>query len=743
MALITLLVLVVAGVFGGPAAGLFKAQNAFEDPHSDSARAEQLLKRLTGAEISPGVLVLVAAPPGSPAVSSVARAVSRQPDVAAVAAPTGRRSPLVSIDGSSVVAATLRTGHGSDTGVSQIEAALAGRHDVTLGGGDVAGKQVGEQALTDLGFAEALVLPLLAILAVLIFRGVAALLPLAAGGLSVLGAFVVLRVLNTFLSLSVFALNLVIAVGLGLAVDYSLFLVWRFREELGRGAEVPEALLITMCRTGRTVLFSGLTVAAAMASLTVFPQRFLVSMGLGGAIVALVAAASALLMVPSLLVLLGPRLGKTRPTAEHEGRWYRLASAVMRRPWLVATASAAVLLLVASPTPGVRWSGIDATVLPHSRSARVVQDSLARDFPALHGGQTIAVVASAPPSARRALESYAGRLRGLPGIAAASAPLMVGPHTWYIKLASPDDAISPAGQGAVQAVRRVVAPAPVLVGGPAADFIDLRDSIANTIPLALAILVAVTVFVLWLMTGSVILPFKTLLMNLLTAAAATGIIVFIFQDGRLTGPLAYTSQRGIEETDFLILAAVAFALSTDYGVFLLSRIKEARDAGMDDREAVAVGLERTGRLVTAASLMLAVAIGAFATAKVVFLKGSGRRDRRRCPDRRVHRPSATRPLADGAARTMELVVAGPSDPAPLTLAPRESLSSTTDLVDREASRQSAGSVDSSPRSLRSSRLSRCRCCFPPRVWSSWSLIWAIAIRAFPRVACPWLVGWSA
>ena len=200
---------------------------------------------------------------------------------------------------------------------------------------------------------------------------------------------------------------------------------------------------------------------------------------------------------------------------------------------------------------------------------------------------------------------------------------MVGPHTWYIKLASPDDAISPAGQGAVQAVRRVAPPAPVLVGGPAADFTDLRDSIANTIPLALAILVAVTVFVLWLMTGSVILPFKTLLMNLLTAAAATGILVFIFQDGRLTGPLAYTSQRGIEETDFLILAAVAFALSTDYGVFLLSRIKEARDAGMDDREAVAVGLERTGRLVTAASLMLAVAIGAFATAKVVFLKEVG------------------------------------------------------------------------------------------------------------------------
>lgn len=346
-------------------------------------------------------------------------------------------------------------------------------------------------------------------------------------------------------------------------------------------------------------------------------------MGLGGAVAALVAAASALLMTPSLLVLLAPRLGKAKVVPLREGRWYRLAHGVMRRPWLVAITTIALLLLLASPTPGVHWSGIDATVLPRSQSARVVEDTLVRDFPGLHGGQTIAVVASAPPSARGALSAYAGRLRGLPGIASASSPVMVGSGTWYIKLAGPSDAISPAGQRAVAAVRSTSAPAPVIVGGPAADLKDLESSIAGSVPLALAILTIVTLVVLWLMTGSVILPFKTLLMNLLTAAAATGILVFIFQDGRLTGPLAYTSQGGIEETDFLILAAVVFALSTDYGVFLLSRIKEARDAGADDREAVAIGLERTGRLVTAASLMLAVAIGAFATSKVVFLKEVG------------------------------------------------------------------------------------------------------------------------
>jgi RND superfamily putative drug exporter len=507
----------------------------------------------------------------------------------------GRRSPLVSSDRrSSVIAVTLRSAHDSDAGVSQVQAALKGRNDVTLGGADVVASQVGEQAGSDLALAELLAFPLLAIIAILIFRGLAALLPLAAGGMSVLGAFVALRVINSFLSLSVFALNLVIAIGLGLAVHYSLFLVWRFREELGRGADVHEALRTTLRTTGRTVLFSSVTVAAALASLTVFPQRFLVSMGLGGALVALVAAASALLMTPALLVLLARRLAKTKPAVDGEGRWYRVASAVMRRPLLIALATGGVLLLVASPTPALRWSGINTTILPHSKSARVVQDTLVREFPGLHGGQAIVVVAKAPPSARDALERYALRLRRLPGIAAATTPQMVGPDTWSIRLASPSEAISPAGQRAVDLVRRLPAPVPVRVGGPAAGFHDQRASIAAHVPVALAIIVIVTVFVLRLMTGSVILPLKALLMNLLTVAAATGILVFIFQDGRLTGLLGYTSQGGIEQTDFLILVAVVFALSTDYGVFLLARIKEARDQGAGERESVAVGLERTG-----------------------------------------------------------------------------------------------------------------------------------------------------
>ena len=626
MALMALLVVIVAGVFGGPAAGMLKAQNAFRDPKSDSTLAAIAVERATGAESSPGVLAVVAAPPGSPAVASAARAIAGVPGVVSVAAPApGKPGGLVSSDGrSSIVAATL-VDHGSDDTVKRIEHALRGRSDVTLGGGDVAGVQTGKQATADLGFAELLAFPLLAILAFFIFRGVAALLPLGVGMTSILGTFLVLRGVNAVLPLSQFALNLVIGLGLGLAVDYSLFLVWRFREELSRGADVPQALRTTMTTTGRTVLFSGVTVAAAMACLTVFPQRFLVSMGIGGAIVALVAAASALLVLPALFVLLGRRVGRAKVPADATGGWYRLAHAVMRRPVLVAVATTVLLLFLASPTPNVRWSGIDATVLPRSQSSRVVADLIARDFPAAHGGSAITVVATAPPTAGSALAAYATRLGQVPGVMLTRGPRRLGrTASWVITLGSQGDAIAPAAQRAVAAVRAVPAPVPVLVGGAAAAFADQRTAIADSLPLALVLLVLVTVIVLWLMTGSVILPFKTLVMNALSAAAATGILVFVFQDGRLTGPLAYTSQGGIEETDFLILAALAFALATDYGVFLLARIKEARtEGGLGERESVAAGLQRTGRLVTSASVLLAVAIGAFATSKIVFLKEVG------------------------------------------------------------------------------------------------------------------------
>jgi RND superfamily putative drug exporter len=359
-----------------------------------------------------------------------------------------------------------------------------------------------------------------------------------------------------------------------------------------------------------------------MASLTVFPQRFLVSMGLGGAVVALVAAASALLVLPALLILLAGHVGRVRPQPEGTGRWYRIAHAVMRRPSLVAAVTTAGLLVIAAPALRTHWSGIDASVLPTSKSARLVSDQLARNFPA-QNLNTITIAATAPGAAGPALAAYEARLRAVPGIATARPPAYLGRSVWELTLGANSDPISTAAQRIVQSVRAVATPFPVAVGGQAAEFRDQRSAIARSLPVALALLIVTTLLILWLMTGSVVLPVKSLTMNALTVAAATGLLVFIFQDGRLTGPLAYASQGGIEQTDFLVLAALVFALSTDYGVLVLTRIKEARYNGLDNREAVAIGLEHTGRLVTAAAILLAIAIGAFGTSKVIFLKEVG------------------------------------------------------------------------------------------------------------------------
>jgi len=438
----------------------------------------------------------------------------------------------------------------------------------------------------------------------------------------VLGSFVVLRLVNEQLSLSNFALNLVIGLGLGLAVDYSLLLVWRFREELSAGADVPSAVAATLRTAGRTISFSAATVAAAMLTLTVFPQRFLVSMGIGGAATALVSCAAALLVVPALLVLLAGRIGRVKPAPERTGRWYRLAHVVMRRPALVAAGTTLVLLVIASPTLRVQWAGVDATDLPAGQSARVVSGVLGRQF-AAQELNPIAIAAGAPASAGRQLDAYTLRLRALPGVSAAQPPRYLGSETWEIRLGGAGDPISTAAQRTIARIRAIPAPAPVLVGGTAASFVEQQASIASALPLALGMLVVVTLAILWLMTGSVVLPVKALLMNALMVATATGVLVFVFQDGRLQSVLDYAGQGGIEQTDFLVLVAIVFALSIDYGVLLMTRINEERDGGRDNREAIAVGLEHTGRVVSASAVLLAVAIGAFATSRIIFLKEIG------------------------------------------------------------------------------------------------------------------------
>ncbi len=611
------LVLLAGILFGAGASSKLSARNDFADPGSQSTHARELIERATGATPLAGVLALVRAPADSPEVARVQSLLHHDAAVAAVGPPARSQSGE-----STLLNVTLRARTDEHAAAEHLKTLFSNDPAVTLGGTTIAGRELGTQASKDLGLAEALAFPLIAILALLIFRGIAALLPLAVGGTSVFVAFAALRAVNVALPLSVFALNVVIGLGLGLAVDYSLFLVSRFREELSGGSDIAAAVHTTMTTAGRTVVYSAVTVALAMSSLTVFPLRFLQSMGIGGAITALIAATVALTLLPALFVLLGGRLGRVTPGPPRQGRWYGLAHAVLRRPTTVGLVTTAALVALALPALHTHWSGVDARVLPTSASARKVENSLSREYPQVRSTPAfVALRASAGDGS--AVHAYAARLRAIHGVGRVGAPRYLGAGTWKIEVTLAGEAIAPEAQRAIAATRAIPATFSAEVGGSGAEFTDQRAAIARLLPLALAILSAGTLLVLWLMTGSVVLPFLALAMNALTVGAATGLLVLIFQDGRLQGPLDYTSQGGIEQSNYLVLAAIAFALSTDYGVFLLTRIKEAYDRGEESSEAVALGLQGTGRIVTAAAVLLAVAIGAFATSNVVFLKEIG------------------------------------------------------------------------------------------------------------------------
>ena len=624
--LLALVVLLVAAPVAGMSTKTLIARvSDFQDPGSRSTEARTVIEREAGAEPSPGVLVNVDAPPLSAEATAVTRRLAGDPDVAYyLTYAETRNANLVSRDGrSTIIPVGLHTKTNSDTVVSRLQKMFASDHRVALGGSDVALSQVDEQSSQDLSFAELLVFPLLALLTLAIFRGIAVVLPLAIGGLSVVVVSALVVAINAVDPLSIFVLNLVLGLGLGLAVDYSLFVVSRFREEIARGADVPTAVMATMTTAGRTVLFSATVVAVAGLSLMVFPMRFLWSLGVGGVLVAATAAIVSLTLLPAALMLLGGRIGSHVPGQAGNGRWYRLGKIVARRPGVVALLTAAALLLVASPSLRAHWTGVSASVLPTSKSARVVNDRVNTEFPRLHAGPMVFAV-WAPSGAGTQVEAYAHRVERIHGITSIPWISYANHGVWWLYADTKGEQVGPAAQRTLEAVRRL--PTPFhheAIGGEAAEFHDLETAIGARLPLALGLLFALTMVILWVMTESILLPIKAFVMNCLTVGVAAGVLVFVFQDGRFTGFLSYSRQAGIQSGDFLVLVALMFALSTDYGVFLLARIKEGRNAGLENDEAVAVGLQRAGYIVTAAALLLATAIGAFATSHLIFLKEIG------------------------------------------------------------------------------------------------------------------------
>jgi uncharacterized membrane protein YdfJ with MMPL/SSD domain len=624
---LVLVFVVIAGAIGAPVAGMLKSSGGFAPGSSDSQVATNLLGRATGSESSPGIVLLVRTPQGSHSQSSIARVADTRQRLAHVPGVAKTVGPAAfSTNGRDALVTGTLAANAADADVAKAAlAAFKGSPDVVVGGSAVAGEQIGSTVTKDLGRAELLAFPLLLILSLIFFRGRATLMPLVTGITTVLGTFLVLRGVNSFYGLSTYALNLVIGMGLGLAVDYTLFIVTRYRQELANGASEQQALRTTMSKAGSTVCFSAVTVACALATLVVFPEGFLKSMGIAGAVVAVVAAAAALTISPALLTIWGSKVakGSAARAGSASGAWYRLAQRVMRRPGIVAAATAALMVAAAVPALSVHWSSADdSRVIPTSQSSRVVADAVARQFPGA-GTQPLTVAIAAPRSSAAAVAAVARRVRALPGITGATTPAYLGASTWAIPAQLSGDQTGSRAQRDVKLIREIDAPFRIHVTGQAAEFVDQQAAIASDLPLVLGLLALLTFAVLWLMTDSVVLPIKAIAMNVLTVGAALTSVVVIFQHGNLTGLLGYTPDGGVETSSFVVAAALVFALSTDYGVFLLGRIKEQRDAGAADRDAVAGGLGATGRVVTAAAILLAVAIGAFSTSQISFIQQIG------------------------------------------------------------------------------------------------------------------------
>jgi uncharacterized membrane protein YdfJ with MMPL/SSD domain len=593
----------------------------FRNESSPSEKAEGPAVRATGARLDASLVAVVRS---RAAVGRVAAAMRAEPLVVRTATMPSkdRRSAYVA-------AWTMPTGdQARKVRLDRVRARLTGVPGVTVAQTDRTFDEINEQLGHDLPRIELVAVPLLLLLSFLVFRGlVAALLPILVAVVAVAATLLGLRLLTEVMTVSPFALNLATGLGLGLAIDYSLLIVSRYREELVKHGAGPAALGATLSSAGKTVAFSASTVAAALLCLLAFRLNALASMGVSGAMVALTAAAAAILPMSALLALLGDRVNALAPARlqrsaqrtarpEQSGGWYRLAHLVMRRPAIISLVCVGALVAAGLPALRAHLGFTDARSLPSHFASSRVAEALGRDFPA---DATHPIVVLARPAPRAQLDRYLDEIRALPGAFSATVkPDPTGGSIVSVLSTGPPDA--PVSQHLVSELKKLAPPFGVAVTGSAAINFEEGGTVGHRIPLAAVLLALSTLFVLFVMTRSVLLPFKAVLMNVVTGTATCGLLVLVFQDARLSGLLGFQKTGYLDRNNLLLLLFLVLGLSTDYGVFLLARIKEAHDTGVDNREAVARGLERTGRIVTAAALLFCVAVGASAASTILVVK---------------------------------------------------------------------------------------------------------------------------
>ncbi|MGA3217072.1 MAG: MMPL family transporter [Acidimicrobiales bacterium] len=639
---------VFALVWGSGVFGRLQTAGGFYAPSTQSQQEASMATRAFGRDA--GDVVVIYSSPTEPvrtgafraAVTRTLAALSRAA-VESYATYWSSRSPgFVSANGRQTYAVLELRGASDDArqdSYNAIKTELGAPGLRTQVGGLVpTDEAITNQTSADIRRAESLSLPILLILLLLIFGSVtAASLPLLIGGVGILGSFSVLRMLTLFTPVSIFSVNITTILGLGLGIDYGLFMVSRFREELHRTSAVETAVARTVATAGRTVAFSGVTVAVALASLMLFPETFLRSMGYGGVLTVVVDMLAALSIMPATLAVLGFKVNSLRirrsirraPGPLENGGWYRLGQRVMRRPLAVAGVIVILLLMLGSPFLKIAWGGTDATVLPAGAPARQVTEVLSRDFPGNPTAPIEAVVDLGGPvegSAARSAElaSYLTRLQRLPGIVHARVTGIDGDLA-RLDMGYLPGPYSKQAQAIVARVRDLAPPggAVAYIGGQSALLADTLSSLGHTLPWMVLVVVLATFALLFLAFGSVLLPLKAVLMNLLSLSLMFGVLVWVFQEGHLSGLLQFAPNGTIDPSTPILMFAIMFGLSMDYEVFLLSRIREHFDATGDNTAAIATGLQRTGGVITSAALMLGVVIGSFSASSVTFTKMMG------------------------------------------------------------------------------------------------------------------------
>ncbi len=639
---LALFIVILIGA-GATSSLLFSRLNSggYNDPHSRSAKADAYLVSTFHVK-DPAVALVVSSQKSVTDPQTIADAAALEKSISAEVGVTktlsywsaGGAPALKSIDGKSGYL-FIYTGDSDPSNSKDVAKLIQNKYDgaykslrVYVGGYSVVNYAISTKISKDLAVAESISIPLTFILLLFIFGGlISSAMPLIVGLSAILGTFLILYLISLATGVSIFALNLTTGMGLGLGIDYSLLIVNRFREELHSGKSVEESVARTVATAGRTVFFSGLTVFVTISSLMFFPLMFLKSFGYAGVGVVFTAVFGALIPLPAILAILGTRIDKFvvrkgAITPKEDGRWAQTARMVMKRPVAVVTLVLIVLAILATPIKNIVFSEVDSRALPANNKAAIATAVSIKDF----NGQSanpIEIIIPGGGSSPAELATYGSEIAKVPNIVSVSPAQITGNDARIIAVFALGSRTT-AAEKMIKAIRAIPTPFKSYVGGASADYADTQSGIARTLPWALGWIALSVLILLFMYTGSIILPIKAVILNILSLGATIGVLSWIFIDGHMQWLVGSFTKTGTIDTSMVILiCVVTFGLSMDYEVFLLSRIKEEHDAGRSNIDSVAIGLQRSARIITAAALLLAVVFAVFLTSGVTNIKTLG------------------------------------------------------------------------------------------------------------------------